>query len=225
MTARRIAVEGIEGVGKTYLTRLAARRLGRQCRLLSEITGRQDTALAAHVVSALSRTGDLWLRTGHPVTETLALLALKTAGHEHAARTGADGTGLILEDRGIDSVAVYQALIIAGTGASDDRLHDLMSQVYATARRWLPPPALTVLITDDPGACAARLQQRTGQQVAAADRALMSRAAELYEWQATREPGRFRVISRQGRTAGETVTDLVGACTAGGLREGELAGA
>jgi dTMP kinase len=147
--ARQVTVEGIEGAGKTHLTRIMARQLGSQCRLLSEITDQQDTALAADVITALSRTGDLWLRTGHPVTETLALLALKTAAREHAD-DGTDSAGLVLEDRGIDSIAVYQALILAGPGAPDSRLRELMDQVYGTARRWLPLPDLTLLITDDP---------------------------------------------------------------------------
>jgi dTMP kinase len=208
----RVTVEGIEGAGKTHLSRLAAERLGDRCRLLGEITDQQDSALAVRVMTALSRGGDLWLRTGHPVTETLALLALKAAAHEHAA--GGGHAGLVLEDRGIDTVAVYQALILAGPAAPDSEVRGLMDQVYGTARRWLPLPGLTLLITDDPDACVSRLQQRTGRQVTPGDRALMIRAARLYGQQAAREPGRFRVISRAGRTADETVADIIAACTA-----------
>lgn len=214
MTARRASIEGIEGAGKTHLARITAALLGSDCELAEEITDQDGTGLAGAVITALSRTGDLWLRTGHPVTETLAILAVKTAGHEQAARSGTPRAGLVLEDRGIDSVAVYQALILAGTGAPDARLHEFMDLVYGTARRYLPLPGLTFLITDDPDACAARLQQRTGQQVTAADRALMERAAQLYAWQAAREPDRFRVISRAGRTAEEAAAEMAAACAA-----------
>jgi dTMP kinase len=223
--ARHVTIEGIEGAGKTHLSRLMAERLGDRCALLGEITDQQDSSLTGNVITALSRTRDLWLRTGHPVTETLALLALKTAAHEHAARADTGSTRMFLEDRGIDSVAVYQALILAGPGAPDDRLHALMDQVYGTARRWLPLPGLTLLITDDPDACMTRLKQRTGQQVTAADRALVTRAARLYEWQAACDPGRFRIISRNGRTADETAADLIAVCTAGITWKEELAGA
>lgn len=40
----------------------------------------------------------------------------------------------------------------------------------------------------------------------------MARAAELYAWQAAREPGRFRVIRRTGKNPEETIGDLVAAC-------------
>lgn len=211
MPARWITVEGIEGVGKTYLTGQLAARLGSGCRLLGEVTDAASGSLTSQVITALSRTGDLWLRTGHPVTETLALLALKVAEYErfHAR----DEDGIILEDRGIDSVAIYQALVLAGTGAPDTETRRAMELVYATAARWRPPPDRTILLVDDTATCISRLQERTGVTVSRQDQALVARAAELYAWQADREPDRFRVIRRSGRDPEETINELARACT------------
>ena len=210
MPARWITLEGIEGVGKTYLAGRLAARLGSGCRLLSEVTDAASGSLTSQVITALARTGDFWLRTGHPVTETLALLALKVAEYERLQSLGEDG--IILEDRGIDSVAVYQALILAGTGAPDTAVRQVMDLVYATAGRWRPPPDRTILLTDDTARCLSRLRERTGAAVSRQDQALVERAAGLYEGQAAREPGRFRVIRRAGRDPEETIGELVAAC-------------
>jgi dTMP kinase len=206
-----ITIEGVEGAGKTYLARLLATRLGRRCRLLGEVADAASGTLAGQVIEALSRTGDLWLRTGHPATETLALLALKAAEYEHVQALG-ETAEIIIEDRGIDSVAIYQALIMAGLEAPADEVRQAMDLIYATARRWRPLPDLTLLLTDTPTACTVRLQQRTGLTISAADRALIARAAELYASQAAREPGRFRVVDRTGRSTEETVGELAEAC-------------
>jgi dTMP kinase len=212
MPAWWVTVEGIEGVGKTYLAGQLAARLGRGCRLLGEVTDAASGSLTSQVITALSRTGDLWLRTGHPVTETLALLALKVAEYERFQAHGGED-GIVLEDRGIDSVAIYQALVLAGAGAPDTAIRQAMELVYATAARWRPPPDRTILLVDDTATCLSRLQERTGAAVSRQDQALVARAAELYARQAAREPERFRVIRRTGKNPEETIGDLVAACT------------
>jgi dTMP kinase len=213
MPARWITVEGIEGVGKAYLFNLLAARLGKRCQLLSEVTDVAAGTLTSRVITALSRAGDLWLRTGHPTTETLALLACKVAEYERAQRSGGSAE-IIIEDRGVDSVAIYQALILAGLQAPAAEIHRLMDQIYATADHWRPRPDLTILLTDTTTACGVRLQQRTGLTISTADRKLIARAADLYAWQAAREPDRFRVVNRAGRSAEETVEELLDACVA-----------
>src|ERR1700754_3519943 len=78
-----VSVEGLNGVGKTYLTRLLAARLGPTCRLVSELTDHHPDGFTGRVIAALSRPGSTFLRTGHPLTETFALLALKVYEPEH----------------------------------------------------------------------------------------------------------------------------------------------
>jgi dTMP kinase len=211
MTVRWVTLEGIEGAGKTYLGRKLATRLGNRCRLLSEVTDAAPETFTSQVIAALSRSGDLWLRTGHPVTETLALLALKAGEYERAA-SGARMTEIIVEDRGIDSVAVYQALILAGPDAIDAELDRATELVYATAAHWCPLPDLTLLLVDNTAACVARFEERTGHAISAADLALINGAARLYARLAASAPARFRVIDRTGRSEDETVSELVRAC-------------
>jgi dTMP kinase len=70
-----VSIEGINGVGKTSAARSVAAVLGARCLLLDELTDQSVDTLTGQVIAALSAEGDPFLRTGHPIVETLALLA------------------------------------------------------------------------------------------------------------------------------------------------------
>jgi dTMP kinase len=207
-----VSVEGIEGVGKTHLARQLAARLEGRCVLLDEITDQSGAGLVNDVVSALSSAGDPFLRTGHPAAETLALIALKIREYERAQHLRDEGQDVVLEDRGIDTVAVYQAAIIAGTDATLETTLDLAQLIYATAARWRPLPDLTLLLTDDLDTCISRFQARTGHILPPGDRALIARASQLYDRIAAQQPHRFAVIDRAGRTETEVIDHMRAAC-------------
>lgn len=210
-----VSVEGIEGVGKTHLVRQLAARLEGRCVLLDEITDQSGTGLVNDVVSALSSAGDPFLRTGHPAAETLALIALKIREYERAQHLRDAGQDMVLEDRGIDTVAVYQAAIIAGTDATLEISLDLAQLIYATGARWRPLPDLTLLLVDDLDTCIGRFQARTGHILPPGDRALIARASQLYDRIAAQQPYRFAVIDRAGRTEIEVIDHMRAACYPG----------
>lgn len=216
-----VSIEGVEGVGKTYLARRLASMLGSRCRFLGEVTDRGPEGLVGQVVAALSRTGDVFLRTGHPLTETFALLALKTYEHEHQRRASGEGVELILEDRGFDTVAVYQAIIL-GQNSTVERMHALAQRIYAVVTRWWPPPDVTLLLTDDLNMCAERFAERIGRRLHDDELALMDWADQLYTRQATADPHRFVVIRRSGVSEEQTLSLMYETCRnlsrAGGRR-------
>jgi dTMP kinase len=206
-----VTLEGIEGVGKTHFADLLGARLGSQAMVLSEVTDQKET-LIGQVITALSRVGDLWLRTGHPATETLALLALKVGEYESLQVSHKTGAEIVVEDRGVDSVALYQAAILTDPHTPLERVHALAQEIYATAARWRPLPDRTLLLVDDFDVCVARFEQRTGCAVSSADRGLMRRAAELYAVKAALEPERFYIVNRAGRSQQNTLEELYRAC-------------
>lgn len=209
-----VSVEGIEGAGKSYLAAKLAGRLRGRCALLAELTDQAASSMPGRIIGALSTAGDPFLRTGHPLTETLALIALKVREHEAFLRRPGSAPPMVLEDRGIDTVAVYQAIIFAGVAASPDQVAAVMRRIYETAAHWRPLPDATLLLTDDVDACIGRFEARTGRGVPAADRALIARAGELYAGLAVSHPGRFIVIDRAGRSEGEVLERMRAACAA-----------
>jgi dTMP kinase len=208
-----VSVEGVNGVGKTYLIDRVARKLGPRCRPVREVTDSAADRLPGRVIAALAGAGDTFLRTGHPLTETFALLALKVREYEEVmAAAQQTAPVVVLEDRGVDTVAVYQSAILRPEGTLEET-HSLARRVYALGARWRPPPDRTILLVDDFGACLARFEQRLGKRLTGEDTALLHRITQLYARQAAAEPDRFQMVDRTGRTEADVVAAIGQACT------------
>ena len=199
-----VSVEGVNGVGKTQLAAAAAQVLGSACQPLIELPDSQPGDLPGRVIAALRATGDLFLRTGHPCTETLLLAALMVHRHEQTFRRA---TQVVLEDRGVHSVAAYQALILTG---DDDHAHTLARRILRTVADWRPLPDAVVLLRDDPATCLSRFTRRIGRPAFPDARRLMARADHLYTRLAADDPDRFTLIDRR-HTGDQAAVDAIAA--------------
>lgn len=205
-----VSVEGLNGVGKTYLTGQLAARLGGSCRLLSELTDHGANQLTGQVVAAMQRAGGTFLRTGHPVTETLALLALKVYEYEHVT-ADSPPPALVVEDRGLDTVAVYQAAILTAEQRPDTAAA-LVSLIIDAGLRWRQLPARTLLLVDDLDTCLDRFAARLGTPVQPADRDLLARVERIYRDLADAQSDRIRVIDRRGRDETDVLDEMETHC-------------
>ncbi|WP_251732781.1 hypothetical protein [Frankia sp. R82] len=205
-----VTLEGINGVGKTYLADRAVDQLGTRCVPLVELPDHDSDGLPGQVIHALHATGDHFLQTGHPKTETLLLAALQV--HRHEA-TRLEAGQVVLEDRGPYSVAVYQAAVLCATASLDE--------AFATARtildlltQWRPLPTATLLIVDDPRLCRERFERRTGRRASPGEVVLMERVASLYDMFAATLPGpfAFEVLDRTKLDTDACVHRIVAAC-------------
>ncbi len=201
-TSLWVSLEGINGVGKTSAARSVAAVLGAGCLLLDELTDSGDT-LTGQVIAALSAEGDPFLRTGNPVVETLALLALEVRKAERLATRDLAGVGVILEDRGVDSVAVCQAAILCAQHpqASPDAV---ARHVLSSARRWTVWPDATIVLTGDPRVCARRFADRIGCSLTPADLQVLEQIDTLYREAAVRDPDRFTLLDTADMAPQET---------------------
>jgi dTMP kinase len=211
MTAPAIvALEGANGVGKTYLARRAAALLGTCCHLVAELPDSAGAGLPGHVIGALRAAGDPFLRTGMPLTETLLLAALQVHRYESLPRL-ASGT-VVLEDRGPLSVAVYQAAILH-PGDPEAALVRV-SQILTLISQWRPLPSRVLLLTDDPGRCRDRVDRRNAHTAGSSDLALMAAAARLYKELAALDPAGYIVLDRRQIGEQTCINAIVDACAA-----------
>jgi dTMP kinase len=203
-----VSVEGISGVGKTYLTtRLLRDGAFTAISEFSERLNASSGALGHQILHALAdeARGEHFLRSGHPGTETVLLIAVKTFDFEQCQPLLATGR-TVIEGRSLDSIAVYQSLIShpddAGQAAAEAR------QILALAARWRPLPDLTILLTNDVGVAVGRAEPRDSRPFTAEQRTLHERAAGMFLVLAADDPARFCVIDRRATELGSAI-DLI----------------
>jgi dTMP kinase len=198
----RVSVEGVNGVGKTSAARSAAAMLGTRCLLLDELTDQPGDTLPGRVIGALAAAKDPFLRGGHPVAETLALLALQVRKAERLAGRDLAGVDVVLEDRGVDTVAVYQAVIMCSQYPAPPP-EEVAQHVLSATLRWWPLPDATILLTGDLSVCARRFADRTGHPLALADMQVIERIDALYRV-AARDSRRYTSIDVARLSPGES---------------------
>ncbi len=195
-----ISVEGISGAGKTYLTRRLARDPGiTAIEAFSERAHAGPGTLGDQLLRALitAADGEHVLRAGHPGTETVLLIAVKTFDFTRCLPLLMRGEAVI-EGRSMDSIAVYQSLI---TYPDDlDRAHAEALAILAIAAQWRSLPDLTILLTDHVPAAIGRAEQRDSRRFTAEQVSIHHQADTLFRLLAADYPDRFQVIDR--RTTG-----------------------
>ncbi|MFG2918120.1 dTMP kinase [Kitasatospora sp. NPDC048298] len=193
-----ISAEGLNGVGKTYLTNRAVETLDDKPVLLDEFSQRAGgrPGLGEALLQALRQasTGDPFLRGGTPMAEALLLMAIKRHDLDTVLPDLARGRAVV-EGRSVDTTAVCQALLLH-PGAPDAALRTA-TDLLDLASSWRPLPDLTILVTDDPAEALKRAQQRDQCVFTDEQARFMSEASALFERLAATDPVRYRVVDRR----------------------------
>lgn len=197
-----VSIEGISGVGKTHLTTMLLDRYPPATRptLLEEFSQRNqhpDTDLGRQLLKTLKTAahGDHFLQGGHPKTETLLLLAIKTHDFEAYCLPQLRQGRTVIEGRSLHTNAVYQSLIL--NPDSDDDAYTTAKAILADARRWRPPPDLTILIDDDVATAIHRAETRDKREFTTQQWPIHHRAAALFRRLADHTPQGIVVIDRR----------------------------
>jgi dTMP kinase len=196
-----VSVEGISGVGKTYLTQMLAASLAKQEAapvVTEDFTarqqpGRRDLGRDLLKVLTSASSGDRFLRGGYPAAETLLLLAIKMYDYETSLPQLASGH-VVIEGRSLHTTAIYQSVILY---SGDTEALTQAREILQLAGQWRPLPDLTILLTDDPATAISRAELRDNRTIAPEERRIHFRAAALYDQLAADDTTRIRVLDRR----------------------------
>jgi dTMP kinase len=193
-----ISAEGINGVGKTYLTNRAVEALDDKPLMLDEFSqwANGRPGLGGALLRSLyeASAGDPFLRGGTPMAEALLLMAIKRHDLDTVIPELSRGRAVI-EGRSVDTTAVCQALLL-----HPDDPHAALETATALlelAASYRPLPDLTILVTDDASEAVVRAQQRDRCVFTAEQATFMREACALYERLAATDPARYLVVDRR----------------------------
>jgi dTMP kinase len=200
-----VSIEGISGVGKSYLTSrlVSAGEIAAIGEFSERLSGAERT-LGDGLLHALitEAHGEHFLRSGHPGTETLLLIAVKTFDYDQCLPLLTQGR-TVIEGRSLDSIAVYQSLITHGDNF--DRAYADANAILTLAAQWRPLPDLTILIIDDVATAVGRAETRDRRRFSDEQWGIHCKAAAMFSLLAADQAARFRVIDRRRHTIDEAV--------------------
>ncbi|BCL79645.1 thymidylate kinase [Ktedonobacteria bacterium brp13] len=192
-----VSFEGISGCGKTYLIEALRSRVSIETTtFVTEVVDREGSALDREIINILAKAQDRFFRGGKPRTETFLLLALKMFDYEARIAPALATEHIVIEDRSIDTIAIYQSLLLYPEKSLEQQL-EVAYEIYDLAAHWRRAPDLTFLIEDRFDVALKRVEQREGQRLAADERAILQQAAQLYTSYARNYPSRFVLLNRQ----------------------------
>lgn len=193
-----ISAEGINGVGKTYLTNRAVEALDDMPLMLDEFSQRANgrPGLGEDLLRALreASSGDPFLRGGTPMAEALILLAIKRHDLDTLVPELSSGRAVV-EGRSVDTTAVCQALLLHPD--DPDAALETATALLELASSYRPLPDLTILVTDDASEAVVRAQRRDRCVFTNEQATFMREACALFERLAATDPARYRVVDRR----------------------------
>ena len=115
------------------------------------------------------------------------------------------GVDVILEDRGVDTVAVYQAVIMCSQYPASPP-EGVARHVLSATLRWRPLPDATILLTGDLSVCARCFADRIGHPLAPADMQVIERIDVLYRTMAARDSRHYTIVDVARLSPGESAS-------------------
>ncbi|MFE9968670.1 thymidylate kinase [Streptomyces sp. NPDC005525] len=204
-----ISAEGLNGVGKTYLTNRAVEALDDKPLMLDEFSQRANgrPGLGEALLRSLreASAGDPFLRGGIPMTEALILMAIKRHDLDTVIPELSSGRAVV-EGRSVDTTAVCQALLLHPD--DPDAALETATALLELASSYRPLPDLTILVTDDASEALVRAQQRDQCVFTSEQATFMREACALFEQLAATDPARYRVVDRRNADEHEAAEQI-----------------
>ena len=203
-----VSCEGVDCVGKTVLVTClldGLRRRGLRVAVKEEFA--RQAAVREPIRDALTRS--LFISegfSGGPVP-ALAFMLYADVANLSATLSENQRWDVLLADRALDSVAVYQGIFAGLDPPALLRLVDHLEEIYALLR--LPIPDLTLLLRSSPERIAERFRKRYGRELRADEARHLAALDRMYGMLATSK-SRYRVVDAD-RGKEEIATEAIDA--------------
>lgn len=127
-----ISFEGISGVGKTYFFKKIKEKLANNPSLVfvDEIFDSKRVVMSKMIFEALYYTNDRFFDMDIPLTETMLLLSNSMLKYETIIHPALCNGKIVIEDRGIDTIALYQAILICRKSNTYLNLTNIIDKIY-----------------------------------------------------------------------------------------------
>lgn len=205
-----ICFEGVSGSGKTYLFNSLKEKY--KCNpnyiFLSEIFDEEYYGLDKLIFSALYHTGNRFFDMGIPLTETMLLLTKKMYQYESALINYIEEGKIIIQDRGIDTVAIYQSILILRKYNLGMSSVELVEHIHKFIDHFLPIPDITILLAGDLKKATKRAETRDGIPYNESERELLKNAEKVYLEYANKHSERFIIIDISNK-ASEEILNII----------------
>lgn len=191
MKGSLLSLEGISGTGKTFYRKKLEEKF-RNCPeviFIKEIFDEAQEGLGKKIFSALYHTEDRFFNMGVPLTETMLLLSRSMYKYESTIEKAVNEGKIVIEDRSIDTISIYQAILIAQkNGGNPVQIAD---DIYSFAKKFRRVPDKTFLLSGNTELAIKRAEKRDGSEYKAKEITLLKRVDKLYRLYADKYPNRF----------------------------------
>lgn len=188
-----ITLEGINGIGKTYYFNFLREALkDLNIRFNAEINDDVHSGINKSIFEILLSTNSRFFDTGNPKMETLLILAKQANDEERFVLPSIREGQSIVSDRGFDTVAIVQGIMLYRKYGGD-LLHHI-NEVYKTAIKFNMIPNKTILFTGDFDKSLQRATIRDKQEYSKEEIEILKMESEILHELSQREKDRFIVI-------------------------------
>ena len=195
MSGRLLSLEGISGTGKTFYRQKLEETISERDDIvfLKEIFNEAQEGLNKKIFSALYHTEDRFFDMGVPLTETMLLLARSMYKYESTIKDVLAQGKTIIEDRSIDTIALYQAILISQKHGGNPM--DIAEKIYSFVGTFRTLPEKTFLLYGDADLAISRAEKRDKKPYQPEEIQLLKAVERFYQKYAKRHPERFVMLN------------------------------
>ena len=191
MNGRLLSLERISGTGKTFYREQLEKSIKNRDDVLfvKEIFNEAQEGLNKKIFSALYHTKDRFFNMGVPLTETMLLLSRSMYKYESTIKKALESGKTVIEDRSIDTIALYQAILIAQKNGGNPL--EIAEKIYSFAGSFRRLPEKTFLLYGNPDLAISRAEKRDGIPYKPDEAKLLKAVDKFYLIYADIHPERF----------------------------------